>query len=90
MMRRNQTEVYDEINLSPTSNDVYISDDDGFHGHYDLTPLNTAEPSVPMNASQQPDLASPCYSIDPWESMSISENEGGENEEFSGNDVAPK
>jgi hypothetical protein len=90
MMRNQGGEIYDDLNLSPTSNDVYISDDEGFNRQYDLTPLSTTETSMPMHDSEQRNLSSPSYSIDPWESMSPSEREEEENEEFVGNCVAPK
>jgi hypothetical protein len=90
MMRNQGGEICDDLNLSPTSNDVYISDDEGFNRQYDLTPLRTTETSMPMHDYEERNLTSPSYSIDPWESMSPSEREEEENEEFVGNRVAPK
>eukprot|EP00980_Cylindrotheca_fusiformis_P013505 scaffold3450_cov114-Cylindrotheca_fusiformis.AAC.10 len=71
-------EISDDLGHSPTSNDVHMSDDDGFQGQYDLNLLRTTEGSMAMRDSTQ------------WESMSLSGREDDENEEPCGNRASLK
>lgn len=65
-----------QLNISTNSDDVYVSEEEVFDRQYDLTPINGEEQNAQTASG---------HFIDPWETLSPSEQEARGNDAFFGN-----